>query len=161
MTTSPDTPDISVAPDAAHASEPGSYVARLPIGEPLPLADHSLTRWETFPFTGELRVKPLTAPALPEPPRSGEGGPGECRTCASPVEESLRADDHWRLDAVGDQDRLSAVVMLRPHSHHTFTDLSAERAEELLPQVPGAERRAARIRIAASLAAGGGTAYAR
>ncbi|MEU9014764.1 hypothetical protein AB0D12_34485 [Streptomyces sp. NPDC048479] len=160
MTTSPDAPDISVAPDAAHA-EPGSYVARLPIGEPLPLADDSLTSWETFPFTGELRVKPLTAPVLPEPPRSGEGGPGECRACASPVEESLWADDHWRLDAVGNQDRLPVVVMLRPHSHHDVTDLPAERAEELLPPVPDAERRAAHIRIAASLAAGSGTAYAR
>ncbi|WP_326649204.1 hypothetical protein [Streptomyces sp. NBC_01750] len=218
MTTSPDAPGISVAPDAADASEPGRYVARLPIGEPLPLGDHSLTTWETFPFTGELRVKALTAPVLPEPPRSGEGGPGECRACACGVEESLWADDHWRLDPVGDQDRLPAVVMLRPRGHHDFTDLPTERAaelgpllqraeravlslggiarvhinrwgdgsahlhfwliarpagmtqlrgsllplwEEVLPPVPDAERRAAHIRIAASLAAGGGTAYAR
>jgi hypothetical protein len=57
--------------------------------------------WETLSFEGDLRVKPLQPPILPEPARLGEDGPEECPTCRKPVTEALWSDDHWRLDAVG------------------------------------------------------------
>ncbi|MFI0516131.1 diadenosine tetraphosphate (Ap4A) HIT family hydrolase [Streptomyces canus] len=119
---------------------PGAFVRRLPAGERLPLPADSVADWETFPFEGDLRVKPLQPPVLPEPARFGEDGPEECRTCLRPVTEALWADDHWRLDAVGTESRLPAVVMLQPRAHHDLSDLPAERAAELGPLLQRAER---------------------
>ena len=39
--------------------------------------------WETFPFEGELRPRPLRPPEPAEPPRAGEGGV-DCSRCAAP-----------------------------------------------------------------------------
>ncbi|WP_329224617.1 hypothetical protein [Streptomyces canus] len=111
--------------------EPSPFVRRLRAGEQLPLPADSVAAWETFPFEGDLRVKPLQSPVLPEPARSGEDGPEECPTCRKPVTEALWSDDHWRLDAVGTESRLPAVVMLQPRGHYDLTDLPAERAAEL------------------------------
>ncbi|WP_078960129.1 hypothetical protein [Streptomyces sp. NRRL B-24085] len=201
----------------ATPQEPGAFLRRLPTGERLPLPADSVTAWDTFPFEGDFRVKRLRPPVLPEPDRAGEGGPEECRTCLKPVTQALWADDHWRLDEVGTESRLPAVVMLQPRGHHDLSDLPAERAaelgpllqrveravlaldgvarvhvnrwgdgaahlhfwllarpaglvqlrgsflpvwEELLPPVPEEERREAHRRIAAALAADGGTAHA-
>lgn len=99
-----------------------------------------VTGWETFPFEGDLRVKPLRPPVLPEPAREGEQGPEECRTCNRPVREALWADDHWRLGAVSPESRLPAVVMLQPRDHYDLSDLPAERAAELGPLLQRAER---------------------
>lgn len=120
--------------------EPSAFVRRLPTGERLPLPADSVAAWETFPFEGDFQVRPLQAPVLPEPARSGEDGPEECRTCLKPVTESLWADDHWRLDAVGTESRLPAVVMLQPRGHYDLSDLPAERAAELGPLLQRAER---------------------
>ncbi|MFI9004939.1 hypothetical protein [Streptomyces sp. NPDC053541] len=76
----------------------------------------------------------------PEPARSGEGGAEECPTCRKPVEEALWADEHWRVDAVGSELRLPAVVMLQPRGHYDLTDLPAERAVELGPMLQRVER---------------------
>jgi diadenosine tetraphosphate (Ap4A) HIT family hydrolase len=199
--------------------EPSDFVARLPIGEQLTLPADSMLSWDIFPFTGEIRVKPLTPPVLPEPPRNGEEGPDGCHGCERPVEDAIWADEHWRVDPIHeDQLRLPAVVMLMPRGHHDLTDLPPGRAaelgpmiqrveravlslggiarvhvnrwgdggahlhfwliarpegmtqlrgsflpvwEEALPAVPDEERRETQRRIAASLAAGGGKAYAR
>lgn len=96
--------------------------------------------WETFPFEGELRVRPLQPPVLPEPARHGEHGPEQCRTCHKPVTEALWADDHWRLDPIGTESRLPAVVMLQPRGHYDLADLPTERAAELGPLLQRAER---------------------
>jgi diadenosine tetraphosphate (Ap4A) HIT family hydrolase len=124
----------------ATPEQPGAFVRRLPTGERLPLPADSVADWETFPFEGDLRVKPLRPPVLPEPARSGEDGPGACPTCRKPVTEALWADDHWRVDAVGTESRLPAVVMLQPRGHHDLSDLPAERAAELGPLLQRVER---------------------
>jgi hypothetical protein len=49
------------------------------------------------------------------------------------VTEALWSDDHRRLDAVGTESRLPAVVMLRPRGPYDLPDLPAERAAELGP----------------------------
>ncbi|WP_329445307.1 hypothetical protein [Streptomyces canus] len=110
----------------ATPQEPSPFVRRLRAGERLPLPADSVTGRETFPFEGELRVKPLQPPVLPEPARLGEDGPEECPTCRKPVTEALWSDDHWRLDAVGTESRLPAVVMLQPRDHYDLTDLPAQ-----------------------------------
>ena len=43
------------------------YLARLPIGERPTVPADGLPSWSIFPFEGELRVKVLEAPELPEP----------------------------------------------------------------------------------------------
>ncbi len=199
------------------APEPSAYVGRLPIGERLTLPEDSLTAWDVFPFEDDVRVKALEAPVLPEPEREGERGPEDCGVCGRPLEDALWADEHWRLDPVGTESRLPAVVMLWPREHGDLSGLPAERAaelgvliqrieravgsldgigrvhinrwgdgsahfhlwfiarpagmlqlrgallpvwDELLPPVPEEERRETHRRIAAALAAEGGTAYA-
>ncbi|WP_239135115.1 hypothetical protein [Streptomyces sp. SID12488] len=206
--------------DASDVPEPSAFVRRLPAGERLPMPADPVTAWETFPFEpfeGELRIKPLLPPVLPEPDRDGEAGTEDCVVCRKPVTDALWADDHWRLDAVGEL-RLPAVVLLQPRGHYDLGDLPAARSaelgpllqraeravlavdgvarvhvnrwgdggahlhfwllarpagltqlrgmflalwEELLPPVPEPERLRAHRRIAAALAAGGGTAYVR
>lgn len=125
---------------SATPQEPNAFLRRLPTGERLPLPAGSVADWPTFPFEGDFRVKPLRPAVLPEPPRAGEDGPEECRTCLKPVAEALWADDHWRLDAVGTESRLPAVVLLQPRGHHDLADLPAERAAELGPLLQRAER---------------------
>ncbi|MFJ9150574.1 hypothetical protein ACIRP7_21410 [Streptomyces sp. NPDC102270] len=125
---------------ASTPQDPSAFVRRLPAGERLPLPADSVADWETFPFEGDLRVKPLHPPVLPEPARQGGSRPDECRTCLKPVTQSLWADDHWRLDAVGTESRLPAVVMLQPRGHYDLGDLPTERAAELGPLLQRAER---------------------
>ncbi|WP_329115693.1 HIT family protein [Streptomyces sp. NBC_01465] len=123
------------------APEPSDFVARLPIGEELTLPADSMLNWETFPFTGDIRVKPLTPPVLPEPARNGENGPAGCHACERPVTEAIWADEHWRVDPIhGEPQRLPAIVMLQPRGHHDLTDLPPERASELGPMIQRVER---------------------
>ncbi|MEV0096150.1 hypothetical protein [Streptomyces sp. NPDC050738] len=121
--------------------EPSDYVARLPIGEQPTLPADSMLSWETFPFTGDIRVKPLTPPVLPEPARNGEDGPEGCFACERPVTEAIWADEHWRVDPTpGEQQRLPATAMLQPRGHHDLTDLPPERSAELGPMIQRVER---------------------
>lgn len=62
----------------------------------LPLPD--VTTWEVFPFEGDLRVKVVEEPELPEPPRSGEGG-RPCHSCDTGVSNAIWADDNWKITA--------------------------------------------------------------
>ncbi|WP_405825527.1 hypothetical protein OG241_48825 [Streptomyces sp. NBC_01390] len=122
--------------------QPSAFVRRLPVGERLPMPENPVTGWETFPFElaeGELRVKPLLPPVLPEPERDGEAGAGHCAVCRKPVTEALWADGHWRVDAVGGA-RLPAVVLLQPRGHYDLGDLPAARSAELGPMLQRAER---------------------
>ncbi|CAL9353067.1 hypothetical protein [Streptomyces sp. enrichment culture] len=114
---------------------PGAYLRRLPAGTRLPLPADAVTGWPTFPFEGELRVKPLQEPVLPEPPRKGEDGPADCPVCQAPVTDALWADEHWRVDPIGTQGGLPAAVMLQPRAHHDLPDLPAERCAELGPMI--------------------------
>ncbi|WP_274557088.1 HIT family protein [Streptomyces spiramyceticus] len=124
------------------APQPGSdaFVARLPIGESLPIPDDSLVTWDIFPLEGEMRVKPLQAPVLPEPPRNGEDGPEGCDVCDEPLEDALWADEHWRVDAATDPSGLPALVQLKPRGHYDLSDLPPERAAEIGPMLQRVER---------------------
>ncbi|MER5863055.1 hypothetical protein [Kitasatospora sp. NPDC002040] len=117
---------------------PSPFVAGLPIGAELPLPP--VAEWDIFPFEGDLRVRPLDRPVLPEPPRHGEDGPENCDQCNRADQEFLWTDEHWRLTGLREPSGLPAVVLLMPRGHHDLADLPAGRAAELGPMLQRVER---------------------
>ena len=109
--------------------EPSEYVKSLPIGQEIPFSAEGIPGWEIFPFEGDLRVKPLEEPVLPEPARNGEPGGGECHACSKPDSEYIWSDEHWRLGRFAEA-AIPALVMLEPREHYDMQDLPAERAAE-------------------------------
>jgi hypothetical protein len=85
--------------------------------------------WETWPFQGPVRPRPLEAPAE-EPPRQGEGGI-DCRRCAAGDDEYLWTNERWRIKALGPTG-LPLMAMLETRAHLGEPgDLSDELAGEL------------------------------
>ncbi|NUP49997.1 MAG: hypothetical protein HOW97_22195 [Catenulispora sp.] len=111
-------------------TEPSDYVKSLPIGQQIPFDADGIPGWEIFPFEGELKVKLLEEPVLPEPPREGEPGGQECRACAAADDAYIWADEHWRLRSVSSAS-IPALVMLEPRGHYDIGDLPEDRAAEL------------------------------
>ena len=95
--------------------------------------------WGTFPFDGDLRVRPLEPPLAEEPPRHGEGGVG-CRRCALPDDAYLWTSENWRLAALQKPSGLPVVVLLETRAHCDFGDLPHALAEELGPLLLRVER---------------------
>ncbi len=85
--------------------------------------------WQTFPFVGEFRVKPLEPP-VEEPPRQGERGEN-CAKCAAPDSEYIWVDERWRVRALSRPSGLPAVVVLETRHHYDLGDLSNMLAAEL------------------------------
>ncbi len=121
------------------APTPSPYVSRLPIGERIALSEDSVAGWDIFPFEGDIQVKVLEKPELPEPPRHGEDGPESCGQCGRADDAFLWTDEHWRLAALTDI-ALPAMVMLQPRGHYDLADLPPERAAELGPMLQRVER---------------------
>jgi diadenosine tetraphosphate (Ap4A) HIT family hydrolase len=71
--------------------------------------------WDTWPFEGEVRPKPL-APPTPEQRIDGQGGV-DCRACAKPDSEYLWTNERWRLTAFDEPSGLPVVVLLEPREH--------------------------------------------
>lgn len=107
---------------------PSTYVRRLPIGERLPLGD--LLGDPLFPFEGEILVRPLEAPILPEPQRRGVDA-GECDLCRNGGEHLIWEDERWRVLSAPEPHGLPMVAVLAPKAHHDLEDLPAELASEL------------------------------
>ncbi|MFJ8039650.1 HIT family protein [Kitasatospora sp. NPDC096147] len=119
-----------------HVENP--YLAGLPFGQDLPAPEAA--SWDTFPLTGEMTVKRLEPPVLPEPPRHGEDGPESCNQCQRPDDSFVWTDEHWRLSALKEPDGLPATLLLFPRGHHDLADLPPERAAELGPLLQRVER---------------------
>ncbi|MEU6236396.1 hypothetical protein [Kitasatospora sp. NPDC047058] len=115
------------------------HLAGLPIGERPPFPADGAPSWDIFPYEGELRVKVLDAPQLPEPPRQGEDGPEGCKQCVRPDGDFLWTDEHWRLSTADEPSGLPAVVLLQPRAHHDLFDLPPERAAEFGPMLQRVE----------------------
>ena len=85
--------------------------------------------WDTWPFEGEVRPKPL-APLTPEPTIHGQGGV-DCRACAMPDSEYLWTSERWRLTAFDEPSGLPVIVLLEPREHHAGpADLPHDLARE-------------------------------
>jgi len=72
--------------------------------------------WETFPFEGQMRPRPLRPPVQHEEPRHGEGGV-DCRRCAASDDEYLWIEGRWRLWSFDHPTGLPVVVLLEPREH--------------------------------------------
>ena len=96
----------------------------------LPMPD--LAEWDIFPFEGEMRVKELSEPSLPEPAREGEAGAASCPSCQRSDADFIWTNENWRLKA-DVPSGLPATVMLTPRVHCDLTDLPLELAAEMGP----------------------------
>jgi hypothetical protein len=94
---------------------------------PPPLPD--FVNWPSFPFEGELRVKPLEEPAANEPPRTGEEE-GTCGACSAPDDAYIWVNERWRVRAQ-QPSGLPMVLMLESRSHLDLGDLPNLLAAEL------------------------------
>jgi hypothetical protein len=95
---------------------------------PAPLPD--FTRWPSFPFEGDMRIKKLAAPVDVEPPRSGEDA-GECVACNTPDEAYMWVSERWRVRAMDRPTGLPMVLILECRSHLDLGDLPNLLAAEL------------------------------
>ena len=87
--------------------------------------------WETFPFNGEMRPRPLQPPEEHERPRHGEGGV-DCPRCAASDDEYLWTNENWRLWTFDKPTGLPLIVLLESRGHYGEPgDLPDELAAEL------------------------------
>ncbi|WP_239162856.1 hypothetical protein [Paractinoplanes rishiriensis] len=88
------------------------------------------TRWPSFPFEGDMRVKPLAAPVEVEPPRSGEDA-AECVACGTPDGSYIWVSERWRVRTMDRPTGLPMVLILECRSHLDLGDLPNLLAAEL------------------------------
>lgn len=87
--------------------------------------------WESWPFEGDVTVRPLQPPVEREKPRHGEGGV-DCQACAAPDDAYVWTTERWRLRALDRPSGLPVVVLLEPRAHFSAPgDLPEELAAEL------------------------------
>ncbi len=96
--------------------------------KPSPLPD--FTRWPSFPFEGDMRVKELADPVAVEPPRSGEDA-ADCIACNTPDDAYIWVSERWRVRAMDRPTGLPMVLILECRSHFDLGDLPNLLAAEL------------------------------
>ena len=106
---------------------------------PLPPLDE----WDSFPFEGEIRTRPLEPPA-DEKPRQGERVV-DCGRCAAGAEDALWSDEHWLVAPLPRPSGLPVVVLLYPKAHVDLHELPAERQADFGPLIVRVERAVAGI----------------
>ena len=88
------------------------------------------TRWPSFPFEGDMRVKKLAAPVEVEPPRSGEDA-ADCVACNTPDDAYIWVSERWRVRGMDRPTGLPMVLILECRSHLDIGDLPNLLAAEL------------------------------
>jgi hypothetical protein len=88
------------------------------------------TRWPSFPFEGDMRIKQLADPVAAEPPRSGEDA-DDCVACNTPDDAYIWASERWRVRAMDRPTGLPMVLILECRSHLDLGDLPNLLAAEL------------------------------
>lgn len=86
--------------------------------------------WPSFPFEGDLRVKPLEPVADSEPAREGEDI-ADCPACAAPDDAYIWVSERWRVRAMDRPSGLPMVLILESRSHLDLGDLPNLLAAEL------------------------------
>lgn len=118
----PETPEEFLA-RAKQAAGPDGRLAMPPVSE-----------WDTFPFDGDIRVRPLMDPVEAEAPRHGEGGVG-CWRCERGVEGAIWSDENWLVSPLPEASGLPVVVLLFPRAHHDIDDLPEDLVRQLGPML--------------------------
>lgn len=90
--------------------------------------------WYTFPFEGDISVRPLDPVVEIETARLGEGGV-DCGRCEHGLENALWHDDQWLVAPLPESSGLPVVVLLFPKAHHDIDDLPDDLARELGPML--------------------------
>ncbi|MFJ5552390.1 hypothetical protein [Streptomyces sp. NPDC093225] len=119
--------------------EQSDYVKRLPVGERIALPEGGIPFWDVFPYEGDVRIKVLDEPVLPEPPRAGEDG-RDCPGCLDDEGPTLWSDDHWKLRGFDEPEGVPAQVVLLSRGHWDLHEMPAERAAELGVMIQRVER---------------------
>jgi hypothetical protein len=88
------------------------------------------TKWPSFPFEGDLRVKQLDSPVDTEPARKGEDA-ADCSACNAPDEAYIWVSERWRVRAMDRPTGLPMVLILESRSHLDLGDLPNLLAAEL------------------------------
>ena len=89
-----------------------------------------IEEWETFPFEGDMRPRPLGPPADVDTPRRGEGGV-DCDRCGGSDDDFFWTNERWRLRAIGPTG-MPFIAILEPREHYAEPgDLPDELAAEL------------------------------
>jgi hypothetical protein len=88
------------------------------------------TKWPSFPFEGDLRVKKLADPVASEPRRKGEDA-ADCVACNSPDDAYIWVSERWRVRAMERPTGLPMVLILEARSHLDLGDLPNLLAAEL------------------------------
>lgn len=109
------------------------------------LAMPPVQEWETFPFEGEMRVRPLEPPVAEEQPRHGAGGVG-CGRCERGDEGAIWRDERWRVVPVARPTGLPVIVILETRAHLDLPDLPDEQAAELGRLIVRVERAVSRVK---------------
>lgn len=86
--------------------------------------------WPSFPFEGDLRVRPLEPVVDVEPSRDGEDI-ASCTACAAPDEAYIWVSERWRVRAMDRPTGLPMVLILESRSHLDLGDLPNLLAAEL------------------------------
>lgn len=110
-----------------------AYHQRLPYGERVPVDPRLESPF--FPFEGDIQVKPLAEPVLPEPPRAGEDGGQPCHSCSEPDRDVIWRDDQWRLMAGMEPSGLPMMALLVPNEHYRLDNLPPELLATLGPML--------------------------
>jgi hypothetical protein len=86
--------------------------------------------WPSFPFEGDLRVKPIEPVVDVEPPRDGEDI-ANCPACAASDDAYIWVSERWRVRAMERPGGLPMVLILESRSHLDLGDLPNLLAAEL------------------------------
>lgn len=97
-------------------------------GGRLPLPAY--VEWATYPFEGELRVRPVADVVLPEAPRSGAGGI-DCSACERKDDTFVWTNERWRVTTTEEPTGMPVVLLLEPRVHADLHDLPREMLAEL------------------------------
>jgi diadenosine tetraphosphate (Ap4A) HIT family hydrolase len=122
--------------------EPSEFVRRLPIGQRLPIGD--VVSDALFPFEGDIRVRPLDPPILPEPERNGVDA-ADCHLCRAENDHAVWDDGRWRVLVAPEAHGLPMVAVLAPCAHHDLEDLPADLAAELGTMIQRVARAIGRV----------------
>jgi hypothetical protein len=104
--------------------------ARVSLVPDTPASLPDFTRWPSFPFEGDIRVKALDDAVAAEPARKGED-PANCTACTAPDDAYIWVSDRWRVRAMDRPTGLPMVLILESRSHLDLGDLPNMLAAEL------------------------------